>query len=95
MYFDPIEFGKRLKKARLKKGLTQEAFAELIGVDRLHANRMEKGVRVCSIDLLVILSETLDVSTDYLLKGTPMLPAETRVRLLSAVTELSSILNQL
>ena len=40
MYFDPKEFGKRMKEARNRKGLTQEALAELLGVDRLHVNRL-------------------------------------------------------
>lgn len=65
IHFDPAGFGERLQKARKASGLTQEKLA----VDRNHVSRMERGTRVCSIDLLVEIAVTLDVSTDYLLMG--------------------------
>lgn len=95
MYFDPKEFGKRMKEARNRKGLTQERLAEMLGVDRLHVNRLEKGAKACSIDLLIDISQLLDVSTDYLLKGTPVISSNARVRMLSALTELTAIINEL
>ena len=95
MYFDPKEFGKRMKEARNKKGLTQEALAELLGVDRLHVNRLEKGAKACSIDLLMDISKLLGVSSDYLLKGAPAIPSDVRVRMLSALTELTLLINGL
>ena len=64
MYFDPKEFGKRMKGARNRKGLTQERLAEMLGVDRLHVNRLEKGAKACSIDLLIDISQLLDVSPE-------------------------------
>lgn len=39
MYFDPKAFGKRMKEARNRKGLTQERLAELLGVDRPQRRR--------------------------------------------------------
>ena len=95
MYFDPKEFGKRMKEARNRKGLTQERLAEILGVDRLHVNRLEKGAKACSVDLLIDISQLLDVSTDYLLKGTPVISSDARVRMLSALTELTAIINEL
>ena len=79
MYFEPKEFGKRMKEAKNRKGLTQERLAEMLGVDRLHVNRLEKGAKACSIDLLIDISQLLDVSTDYLLKGTPIISSDARV----------------
>ena len=95
MYFDPKEFGKRMKGARNRKGLTEGREADVLGVDRLHVNRLEKGAKACSIDLLIDISQLLDVSTDYLLKGTPVISSDVRVRMLSALTELTAIVNEL
>ncbi len=67
--FDPCGFGKRLQSARKALGITQEELAERLRVDRNHITRMERGIRVCSIDLLVEISVALEVSTDYLLTG--------------------------
>ncbi len=64
--FDPRGFGKRLQSARKALGITQEELAERLRVDRNHVTRMERGIRVCSIDLLVDMAVLLDVSTDYL-----------------------------
>ena len=62
MYFNPKDFGVRMKEARKTKGLTQEKLSELLGVDRLHVNRMENGSKACSIDLLMDISSLLEVS---------------------------------
>ena len=70
LYFDQVAFGQRLKDLRAERGLLQEAFAEEIGISASHYKHMEGGTRGCSIDLLMVLSETFHVSTDYLLTGT-------------------------
>ena len=93
MYFNPKDFGVRMKEARKTKGLTQEKLSELLGVDRLHVNRMENGSKACSIDLLMDISSLLEVSTDYLLKGKPLEDSEAKIRLLTAISELQSIAN--
>lgn len=95
MYFNQVEFGQRLKKARKAMNLTQEALAETLGVDRLHVTRMERGVVACSIDLLLDLSCHLQVSTDYLLKGESEEMRVTRERLLAVIHELSSVAESL
>ena len=69
LYFDQVAFGQRLKDLRAEKGLPQEAFAEEIGISASHYKHMESGSIGCSIDLLLVLSETFHVSTDYLLTG--------------------------
>lgn len=68
--FDPRGFGRRLQSARKALGITQEELAESLCVGRNHITRMERGIRVCSIDLLVEISALLSVTTDYLLVGT-------------------------
>jgi hypothetical protein len=52
---------------------------------------MENGERSCSIDLLIELSRTLHVSTDYLLMGSEASKEEVKNDLLSIISELSTI----
>lgn len=70
MYFDQKAFGRRMSSCRMGKDLTQEQLAEILGVNRQHISRIERGISAVSIDLLVEISTALDVSTDFLLKGT-------------------------
>lgn len=69
MYFNSIEFGKRMQEARRNAGLTQEQLADMLGVNRTHVTKMERGNRACSVDFLVELSAALNVSADFLLTG--------------------------
>lgn len=92
--FDPFTFGKRLQNVRKSHGITQEELAERISVDRNHITRMERGIRVCSIDLLVEMASALGVSTDYLLLGaTPTNNAKNE--LLTVIEQLSEIAHRL
>lgn len=92
--FDPCGFGKRLQSARKALSITQEELAESLCVDRNHITRMERGIRVCSIDLLVEMAALLDVSTDYLLVGT-VTTNITKQSLLIAIEELNKIVQEL
>lgn len=49
--------------------ITQEEFAEKIDVSLSYYQKLERGVRTCSLDILVSIAEHLNVSTDYLLTG--------------------------
>lgn len=93
-YFDPVKFGQRLQDTRKSLGITQEALAEILSVDRNHVTRMERGVRVCSIDLLVDLAAVLKVSTDYLLIGVSSSDAAKK-RLLATIDQLTQIAQSL
>ena len=72
MCFDTVEFGKRLRELREESGMTQEELAQKVNVEKQHINRMENGKRACSIDVLIQISEVLNSSIDYLLKGNKM-----------------------
>jgi len=95
MYFNQVEFGQRLKKARKAMDFTQEELAEILGVERLHITRMERGVVACSIDLLLDLSCHLQVSTDYLLKGVSAGMKNPKEQLLEVIQELSLVAERL
>ena len=69
MYFDQVEFGRRIKRERIKMKVTQEELAVQMNISHNHMNRIETGREGCSIDLLLELAELFEVSTDYLLTG--------------------------
>ena len=69
MEFNQKLFGQRIQDARMTRGITQEEFAEEIDVSPSYYQKLERGVRTCSLDILVSIAEHLNVSTDYLLTG--------------------------
>lgn len=70
MYFNQVKFGCRLRNLRKQRRMTQEALAGSLNISIDHLSKIEHGKRGVSIDLLLDISEALDVSLDYLLKGT-------------------------
>ena len=62
-----IEFGQRLKSLRKQKNLTQKQLAELIGTQNSIISFYEVGDRIPSPEVIIKLTRTLHVSTDYLL----------------------------
>lgn len=63
-----MSLGKKVAEARRMKNLTQEQLAELMAVTRQSVSRWESDVAYPDMDKIVLLSEILDVSCDYLLK---------------------------
>lgn len=64
-----IKIGKRCKEARLAAKLTQEKLGELLDVNSQFISDVERGCVGVSLLTLKNLSEILNVTTDYLLKG--------------------------
>ena len=62
-----VDFGKRLKKLRQEKRLTQKQLAALIGVRNSVVSFYETGERIPSLEVLIKLSSIFHVSTDYLM----------------------------
>ena len=62
-----VEFGNRLRELRKQKKLTQKQLASLIGVRNSIISFYEVGDRIPSPEIIVKLSTTLGVSSDYLL----------------------------
>ena len=69
MRFDQVAFGCRLKEMRKERGLTQEQLAAVVNMSTVHLGNIELGKRGISIDLLLELSDALDVSIDFLVRG--------------------------
>ena len=70
MRFDQAEFGHRIKHLRKIRNLTQEQLATALHISTDHLSKIELGKRGISIDLLLDISAALNVSFEYLLKGT-------------------------
>lgn len=65
--FDYASLGRRIRKVRKEKNLTQEKLAEACNLSTAHIGHIERGTRALSIESLIIISQVLNVSTDYLL----------------------------
>ena len=59
----------KIQNLRKENGLSQEAFAEKLGVSRQSVSKWESGAATPDIDKIVSISEIFGVSTDYLLKN--------------------------
>jgi transcriptional regulator with XRE-family HTH domain len=60
-------FGKRLRSARLKRGLSQEGLARLVNVSKNSVQNWERSSALPRAEAIVAMSRALDVSSDYLL----------------------------
>lgn len=72
----PQIFGRNLYKVRKCRKLTQEELANLIGMDRCHVQDLEAGRKEVGLKRLVGLCVALNVSTESLLEGRPVVLAE-------------------
>lgn len=63
------QVGRRLKAARLRKGLTLMEVNAATGVSTGNLSDLERGRSLPSAETLVRLSELYDVTTDWILKG--------------------------
>lgn len=69
-YYDKKAVGKRIKKIRLRTGMTQCRLAEELDyTSERQLQRIESGETSCFVDKLMELAQILGVSTDYLLFG--------------------------
>ena len=63
------EIGKRISERRKLMRLTQEQLAEQMDISIQMISNLERGVKAIRIDNLIRLSQTLNISTDYILTG--------------------------
>jgi transcriptional regulator with XRE-family HTH domain len=64
-----LNFGQRVRKLRTAKGLSQEAFAALCGLDRTYISGIERGVRNVSLANIRLVANALDISLSELMQG--------------------------
>jgi transcriptional regulator with XRE-family HTH domain len=62
-------FGSNLRRLRTDRGLSQEALADLAGIDRTYVSALERQVYSVSIDTIEKLATVLDVKPTELLEA--------------------------
>ena len=62
-----IETGQRIKQVREAAGLTQEAFAEMLGLGVKHISAIECGAVGVSLNTVIAICKVLAISSDALL----------------------------
>lgn len=61
--------GDRVRALRLKKGWSQDVFADRSGLNRAHVGEIERGESNVTIQTLKIIADTLSVRITDLVKG--------------------------
>ncbi len=64
-----MNLSEKIISLRKEKDLSQEAFAEALGVSRQSVSKWESGAALPDTDKIIAMSELFGVSTDYLLKN--------------------------
>ena len=62
-------FGKRIKEARRRVGLTQENLAQKVGIATVYLSEIERGIKLPSLTTFVDHINALEVSADFVLVG--------------------------
>lgn len=68
---DLTAIGERIQNQRLALGYTQQFIYEKLDISQNHYSRIENGRTGMSFEILLQLSELLNISTDYILTGRP------------------------
>ena len=63
-----IRFGRALRQRRSKMGVSQEAFADLCGLDRTYVGGIERGERNVALVNLEKIAKALDLSLSELFR---------------------------
>lgn len=61
------KLGRKIQKLRKEHGVTQEQFAEKLGISRTHVGHVEQGRKSPSLKLLNKIAKTLKVHLNQLL----------------------------
>ena len=67
--YDAAAAGRRLRRLRKSKGLTQKALGERVGVSDRHISTVENGRENPGFETLIRLCDVLNVTPDYLILG--------------------------
>lgn len=69
MVLDTKTLGKRIRSERMRIGLTQDEFAEKLNISTSYYARIESGIRMPSLELVIQIVELTDYSLDCLIFG--------------------------
>jgi transcriptional regulator with XRE-family HTH domain len=90
--YDGVELGNRIYFARMRKNLKQSAISQVLGISQSAFSNIETGKRDITVAELYILSDTLNVSIEWLLglDGDTKLTYEDQLK----IEELRQLLNK-
>ena len=83
-----MTFGENIVVERKKKGLSQEELAKKAGTIAVTVGRYERGEIKPSIDMAAKIAEILDVSLDYLVGTTDLIPEKSLVKKINEIQKL-------
>ena len=69
MKIDLLAIGQRIQNQRLALGFTQQFVYEKLDISQNHYSRIENGHVGMSFEILLQLSDILNLTTDYILTG--------------------------
>lgn len=69
MKYNRLDVGNRLRQKRTLLGLSQDVVAEKIGLTQKYYADIERGSCGMSIETLISLGKTLDMTLDYIIHG--------------------------
>ena len=87
MEIDYTAIGKRVKKFRKSRRLSQEQLAELLDISVPHMSNIENGKTKFSFQLFVDLADKLEISSDILLYGGIITKEAVRRTILQEINE--------
>ena len=64
-----LAFGKKIRKLRIEKGLSQEKLAELTGFHRTYISLIERGQRNIGLKNIAVFANFFGIHINELLKG--------------------------
>ncbi|MGG4507084.1 helix-turn-helix transcriptional regulator [Heyndrickxia sporothermodurans] len=62
------QFGLTVRKLRLSKNISQEKFAEIVGLHRTYISEVERGTRNVALINIIKIAEGLEVKTSELFR---------------------------
>ncbi|WLQ14256.1 helix-turn-helix transcriptional regulator [Hahella aquimaris] len=62
-----VAFGQKIREIRKSKGLSQEALADIAGVDRSYMGHIERGEKNITLTKIYQIAEALNVAASKLL----------------------------
>jgi len=64
-----VAFGERVRQLRKEKGLSQEAFADLAGIDRSYMGHIERGDQNITLTKIFQIAKALEIPICQLFDG--------------------------
>lgn len=90
---DRVALGRRIKSARLSRGMTAKDLASAARVSPSYLSEVERGASAISTEKLVRIARCLGVSLEFLLEGRSEEPPGGDVRIPAALSDAAEQLN--